>query len=151
MCLLEFKFATCCMSPLIKCLGELYKYSLLSPFFCSRICPARSMTSPRGLRPVWAQPSAPAAPPAAAAAARGSREAPATRDSPPSPRMPPHISPARGAGPLPPLLARLRAPLSPSSPDLALDPSLPPVDPLPTPPLQVGLPLEPLKVCAHES
>uniref|UniRef100_A0A4W6CC34 AT-rich interaction domain 1B n=1 Tax=Lates calcarifer TaxID=8187 RepID=A0A4W6CC34_LATCA len=88
------------MSPLIKCLGELYKYSLLSPFFCSRICPARSMTSPRGLRPVWAQPSAPAAPPAAAAAARGSREASNQGQSPFSPHASPHL-PSQRSGPSP--------------------------------------------------
>lgn len=119
--------------------------------FCSRICLAPLMTSPQGQSLVWAQRSAPAAPPAAAVVAKGSKEAPVTRDSPLSPPTPPHTSTARGAGPLPPLWARLQAPLSPSSPDQALGPSLLPVDPLPTPPHQVEFPSDPLKVCTYAS
>lgn len=125
--------------------------SFINTLFCSRICPAQLMTSPLGQRLVWAQLSAPPAPPAAAAVARGSRGVPVTRDSPPSLLMPPPTSPARGVGHLPPPWARLQAPLSPSSHDQALDPSLLPADPLPTPPHRVRLPLEPLKVCAHAS
>lgn len=104
-----------------------------------RICPARLMTSPPGRRPALAQPSAPGAPPVAAAVAKGSRGVPVTRDSPPSLPMPPPTSPARGAGPLPPPWAHPQAPLSPSSHDRALDPSLLPADPLPTPRRRVPL------------
>lgn len=114
---------------------------------CSRICPARLMTSPPGRRLVWAQLSAPQAPPAAAAVAaavRGNRGSLATRDSPHSLLTPPPTSPARGAGRLPPPWARPQAPLSPSSRDRARGPSLLPVDPLPTPPRRVRLPSEPL-------
>lgn len=102
-----------------------------------RICPAPLMTSPPGRRLVWAQPSAPAAPPAAAAVAKGSKGGRVTRDSPPSLPTPPPTSRARGAGPLPPPWAHPQAPLSPSSHDQALGPSLLPADPLPTPPPRV--------------
>lgn len=95
------------------------------------------MTSPLGRRGVWALPSAWPAPPAAAPAAKGSREGPATRDSPPSPLTPPPTSPARGAGPLRPLWAPPQAPLSPSTLAPAPGPSLLPADPQPTPLHQV--------------
>lgn len=107
------------------------------------------MTSPPGRRLAWAQLSAPLALPAAVAAvARGNKGVPATRDSPPSLLMPPPTFPTRGVGHLPPPWARLQAPLSPCSHDQAPDPSLLPVDPLPTPPHRVRQPSEPVRICA---
>lgn len=97
------------------------------------------MTSPRGRRLGWAQLSARADPPAGvAAAARGSKGVPVTRDSRPSLLTLHPISPARGAGRLPPLWDRLQAPLSRSSLVRDRGPSLLPTDPLPTPPCRVS-------------
>lgn len=97
------------------------------------------MTSPQGRRLDWAQLSARVAPPAgAAAAARGSKGVLVTRDSRPSLPTPRPISPARGAGRLPPPWDHLPAPLSPSSRGQDRGPSLLPTDPLPTPPCRVS-------------
>lgn len=65
---------------------------------------------------------------------------PVTRASRPSLRTLRPISPARGAGRLPPPWDRLRAPLSHSSRGQDRGPSLLPTDPLATPPHRVTLP-----------
>lgn len=112
----------------------------LPPLLCSRTCPARLTTSPRGRRLGWAQLSARADPPAgAAAAARGSKELPVTRDSRPSPPTPRPTSRARGAGPPPPPSGHPRAPPSRSTRGRDRGPFLPPTDPPPTPPCRVGV------------
>lgn len=129
------------MSLLVNMPGRAPQTLTLTPppsfLLCSRTCLARLMTSPQGRRLGWAQLSARADPPAGAAA-RGSKAVPLTRDSRPSLLTLHPISPARGAGRLPPPWDRLRAPLSRSSRGQDRGPSLLPTDPLPTPPCRVN-------------